>query len=90
MGVAADEAIAYIEVQDPKTQKPRDTFHGRTTTRSQAVTYGPKFSRQIEELSQDESENLSEGTVLDGKAAFNYLTRRLSLARSRGADIDGG
>ncbi len=47
-GYSEDAAIAYIEVHsDPAQAQSRDSFDKKATLHSQAITYGPRFPKQV-------------------------------------------
>ena len=86
MGYPEDEAITEINTHSSGDMyQPMTSHDGRAILASQAVTMGPKFSREIEELSTHVT---PPGKMFGGEDAAKYLTECMKCAKEKGADID--
>jgi hypothetical protein len=80
-GYSEDAAIAYIEVHTDLARAPgRDSFEKKATLHSQAITYGPRFPKQV----SDAVLRLNSATDV----TLDELTAIFAKARDDGVDID--
>ncbi len=80
-GYSEDAAIAYIEVHsDPAQAQSRDSFDKKATLHSQAITYGPRFPKQV----SDAVLRLNSATDV----TLDELTAIFAKARDDGVHID--
>jgi uncharacterized protein YjiS (DUF1127 family) len=88
LGYQASEAIAYIDIGSaPDGMVSAD---GKMLLRSQAVTFGPTFSREISAAAEEfEKARLAGGSkvILQGSDARELYSGIFQAARTAGADI---
>ena len=81
-----NEAIKYIDIGTDESWG--QSTDGRMITRSQAVTYGPTFSRDIDEASLEFTQSFMRGRgTLEGREANEFWSKVVELGRAAGADI---
>jgi hypothetical protein len=88
LGYSIDDAIKYIDMGSNQAFGP--SVDGQMMMYSQGVTFGPKFSKQIEEASREfKQAYLSEHEhgVLQGAETHEFLSKFVELGRAAGADI---
>jgi hypothetical protein len=88
LGYAASEAIAYIEIGSARDGTV--SADGKMLLRSQAVTFGPTFSREIADAAEEfENARLAGQTkeMLQGSDTRELYPEILHAARTAGADI---
>jgi hypothetical protein len=83
LGFSTNDAISYIEVApDAGMTKSVDK---RMTLRTQATTFGPMLSKEIQEMFEGECTSLG---GLSGRPAFEALSEIITKARSAGIDVN--
>jgi hypothetical protein len=87
LGYEPDEAISYIEVHDAGTQAASRSLDGRMSLRFQAVTFGPKLSKEMQEASRPLIASVA-GRPLSGIESRDLIMECVKAARASGADID--
>lgn len=87
LGYAPEEAIARIEIASGPLRPLGDSFDGKATTYSQAVTFGPKLSKAMDATARPILMRVA-GQTISGKAHFDLLVEIVAAARAAGADID--
>lgn len=87
LGYAPDEAIARIEIASGPLRPLGDSFDGKATTYSQAVTFGPKLSKAMDATARPILMRVA-GQTISGKAHFDLMVEIVAAARAAGADID--
>jgi hypothetical protein len=89
LGYSINEAIDRIEIGVGETLGR--SVDGRMITRSQAVTYGPTFSRDIDEASFEFKQTYLSGragdVTLEGREQLEYSSKLVELGRAAGANI---
>jgi hypothetical protein len=86
LGYSINEAINHIDMGTGG--KLGQSADGRMITRSQAVTYGPTFSRDIDEASLEFTQSFMRGRgTLGGREANEFWSKVVELGRAAGADI---
>jgi hypothetical protein len=83
LGFNTNDAISYIEVApDAAVTKSVDK---RMNVRTQATTFGPMLSKEIQEMFDAECTSLG---GLSGRVAFEALSEIITKARSAGIDVN--
>jgi hypothetical protein len=83
LGFSTNDAISYIEVA-PNTAMTK-SVDKRMIFRTQATTFGPMLSKEIQETFKEECAGLG---GLSGRVAFDALSEIITKARSAGIDVN--
>jgi hypothetical protein len=85
LGYGINKAIAYIEMADGSLGQSVDR---KMMLRSQGVTFGPIFSRDIETASHEFAQSfMRDRGSLEGHESKEFRSKVVELARAAGADI---
>jgi hypothetical protein len=86
LGVPYEDAIMYIEVDAVPVSQRHKTFDKAVDVHSQAVTFGPMFSKPLQEFIKEKSSAFArEGDV---ELSLEELTAMMRDARAAGLDVD--
>jgi hypothetical protein len=82
LGFSTNDAISYIEVAPDAVTQSVDK---RMNFRTQATTFGPMLSKEIQEMFEGDCASLG---GLSGRLAFEALSGIITKARSAGIDVN--
>jgi hypothetical protein len=84
LGHGPDTAVSYIEVHAAPISEGRESLDGKASLRYQATTFGPMFSRALDEFVMINA--LADGPR--GEVPLKEVALILKKARGAGLDVD--
>jgi hypothetical protein len=86
LGYSINEAVKYIDMGTGDSL--RRSVDGKMMLRSQGVTFGPIFSRDIQTASSEFAQSfMGDRGSLEGRESFELRSKVVELGRAAGADI---
>jgi hypothetical protein len=90
LGYSLGDAISYIDVYTTVQQQVGTSRDGQAALLAQAATYGPRFSKPLQEFIRNELQQVHEtSTASEITLSHGELQRLITKARAAGIDVDG-